>query len=866
MLGEANALGRNLLCRGWPRSAPRSHVLYRVVLMSEKLKISSELESLNVPEKASDAQGAPTLPDMENLGEALSALGDNRALGFLLNSIVEGVALIRAEDGCLEWANRAFLEAIGDSFENVQGQDCEHRWNAAEGNCRQCPVSRCLESGQMEENVLVDGQGRSWRVRAFPIIENGEISSAIELREDVTRLAHLSSELKRARKEFEERLDHQAEETRKLIEERELVLDKTSEFAYRHDETGVFHYLSPSVERITGYSLEEWSQHYCRYLTDHPDNDWVVQATERTLRTGEKSDPYLVEIYHKNGTRMTLEVDEEPVLEDELVTGIVGVARDVTDRVLSERIRKEAHRSLQIILDSIPMSVFWKDRDSRYMGCNLNFAKDAGKNSPEEVIGLTDFDMIWNDQAEYYRGEDFECLESGEGYFDREFLASMPNGEERWLRTSKIPLYDSSGTIVGVLGTYEDISARREARLESRNQILDLLEEKTRNLVEIRDQVSRRKQHDSQSGNSASKQNINVAQLNHELSMPLDGAINLIGQRLQGEIPALERDDLQDAFSSAKSLAGVLGDLMRISDVDEIDQNMDSHPFNLETLLSEVIDLLRPRASQKNLELELDCASRLPRRVHGDRIRLRQVLLNLLGNAVKYSDEGWVRLEVDRNDDDSDLVEILVRDSGQGIDASRIAHILDHEHGKGYAGGLPTSQKLVLRMGGSLKVESEAGEGTVVHFKLPLPSRDPLSALSQESVESLNTEPVTRHRILIVGGGSESRSTLRCTLEHEHCDVEDTGSYHRGEELMRFGLFDAVLLDCDADREKALRTVGRMLTKENGSAASVLVGLSEGPTPSLKKSCISAGMVEVLDRQLERADMARLLDKILETE
>ncbi|MBC8368050.1 PAS domain-containing protein [bacterium] len=831
--------------------------------MSEKLKISTELETLKVRDKASAAPLAPPSPDLENLGEALSALSDNHALAFLFDSIVEGVALIRAKDGRLEWANRAFLEAIGEDLESVQSQDCEQRWSGAQGNCKQCPVSRSLETGQVEENVLVDGRGRSWRVRGIPILENGELTSAIELREDVTRLAHLSGELKRARKEFEERLDHQAEETRKLIEERELVLDKTSEFAYRHDETGVFHYLSPSVERITGYSLEEWSQHYCRYLTDHPDNDWVVQATERTLRTGEKSDPYLVEIYHKNGTRMTLEVDEEPVLEDELVTGIVGVARDVTDRVLSERIRKEAHRSLQIILDSIPLSVFWKDCDSRYLGCNHQFAKDAGKSCPDEVVGLTDFDMIWGAKAEYYRGEDFECMESGEGFFDREVQVSAPGGREAWLRSSKIPLYDSSGTVVGVLGTYENISAIREARLESRNQILDLLEEKTRNLVDIRDQVSRRKKHSSEAN---PKQNINVAQLNQELSMPLDGAINLIGQRLQGEAPDLVRDELQDAFSSAKSLAGVLGDLMRISDTDVKDQKLDSHPFNLEALFSEVIDLLRTRAGQKNLELELDCASRLPRRVHGDRIRLRQVLLNLLGNAVRYTDEGWVRLEVDRSDTNSDLIRILVRDSGQGIKNSRMAHILDHEHGKGYAGGLPTSQKLVLRMGGSLKVESETGQGTVVCFELPLPSRDPLRAVAEESLEMMSTDRVTRQRILLVGGGSESRSNLRSTLEHEHCDVEDTGSYHRGEELMRFGLFDAVLLDCDADREKALRSAGRMIEKEKGSGASLIVGLCEGATTSLKKSCVQAGMIDVLDRQLERADLSKLLGKLLETE
>ncbi len=834
--------------------------------MSEKLKISSKLETLEGSEKASSAPHTPSSVDLDNLGEALSALGDNRALGFLLDSIVEGVALIRAEDGSLEWANRAFLEAVDDSIENVHGQGWKKRWNGAKENCEQCPVSLSLVSGEVEENILVDGKERSWRVRGIPIFENGEITSAIELREEVTRLAYLSSELKHARKEFKQCLDNQAEETRMLIEERELVLDKTSEFVYRHDETGVFHYLSPSVEKITGYSLEEWCQHYCRYLTDHPDNDWVVQATERSLRTGEKSDPYLVEIYHKNGTRMTLEVDEEPVLEGEHVTGIVGVARDVTDRVLSERIRKEAHQSLQIILDSLSLSIFWKDRDSRYLGCNQNFAIDAGKKNSDEVVGLTDFDMIWGAQAEHYRGEDFECMESGEGIFDREVHVTMPDGREAWLRSCKIPLYDNSGTVVGVLGAYEDISASRAARLESRNQVLSLLEEKTHNLVEIREQVSRRKKHGVDDRSTNSMQNINVAQLNQELSMPLDGAINLIGQRLQCEMPEQERDELQDAFNSAKSLAGVLGDLMRIYDVAERNQDTDSHPFNLETLLSEVIDLLRPRATQKNLELELDCASRLPKRVHGDRIRLRQVLLNLLGNAVKYTDEGWIRLEVDCPDKDSDLIEILVRDSGHGIDESRLSHILDHEHGTGYAGGLPTAQKLVSRMGGSLKLESESGQGTHVEFELPLPSRDPLSPESVRPIVTSVTGPITRQRILLVGGRSESRATLRSTLEHENCDVEDTGSYRRGEELMRFGLFDAVLLDCDADREKALRSVGRMLEKENGSTASVLLGLSEGPTSSLKKSCINAGMVEVLDRQLERADMARLLDKILDTE
>ncbi len=830
--------------------------------MSDKLKISSELDPLNALDSVRGTNAPETEIGAENLGRALSALNDNRALAFLLDSISEGVALVRGGDGRIKWANRAFLEAVGENLESLRAGECETRWRGETGNCERCPVARALSSGEIEESLLEDDQGRSWRVKGIPIREDGEITAALELREDVSRIAELDGELERTRREFERRLERQADETRQLIEEREMLIDKTSEFAYRHDDAGVFSYLSPSIERITGYTLEEWSQHYTRYLTDHPDNDWVVQATERTLRTGEKSDPYLVEIYHKNGTRLTLEVDEEPVLEDGGVTGIVGVARDVTDRVVSERIRKEAHRSLQIILDSLPFGIFWKDRDSRYMGCNLRFARDAGKANAEEVTGLSDFDMVWARKAELYREEDFECMESGEGFSDREAHFSLPDGREAWLRSSKVPLRDSSGTVTGVLGLYEDISTSREAKLESRNQLLDLLEEKTRILVEIRDEMSRRKERDSVQGDSETQRSIDATHLSRELTSPLDGAIDLIGQRLRGEMPEVERGELQSAYSSAKTLAGVLGDLIRISDPRSEDAELDAHPFNLETLLGEVVELMRARAVDKSLELELDCASRLPRRVRGDRLRLRQVLLNLLGNAVKYTASGWVRLEVDRPKSGGETMEIVVRDSGEGIDAQRVDELLGHDGRKGYSGGLPTSRKLVEMMGGDLLVESEPNRGTAVRFSVPLPGRDPHPPRERESFES-ESYGGQRSRVLLVGGGSESRAKLRRILEHARCDVEDTGSYGRGLELSRFGLFDAVLLDCDADREKAGRTARKLMEGSRDETASVLVGLSEGPTPALRGSCRQSGMVDVIDRELEKADLSKLLGKIL---
>ncbi len=116
---------------------------------------------------------------------------------------------------------------------------------------------------------------------------------------------------------------------------------------------------------------------------------------------------------------------------------------------------------LQRVINLLPIRVFWKDKNLVYLGCNNLFAKDAGKEKPDDLIGKDDFSMVWKEQAELYRADDKKVIESGKEKLDFEEPQTTPNGDTIWLKTSKVPLIDMQGNNIGILGMYEDITERK---------------------------------------------------------------------------------------------------------------------------------------------------------------------------------------------------------------------------------------------------------------------------------------------------------------------------------------------------------------------------------------------------------------------
>ena len=241
------------------------------------------------------------------------------------------------------------------------------------------------------------------------------------------------------------------------------VLRGSREEVYLFDAEDLrFRFVSDGALRNLGYTADEVLRLTPLHLKPEITKEHFAALTD-LLRRGE-SDLVRFETVHrrKDGSLYPVSVRLQYFdLMGERV--FLALIEDLTERRREEERRRETEAMLGSILNTVPVRIFWKDRESRYLGCNLPFALDGGKRSPEEVVGLTDYDLAWKAEADLYRADDRAVMESGVPKIGYEEPQTGAGKKPKWLRTSKVPLRNARGEVIGVLGTYEDITKEKEA-------------------------------------------------------------------------------------------------------------------------------------------------------------------------------------------------------------------------------------------------------------------------------------------------------------------------------------------------------------------------------------------------------------------
>jgi two-component system cell cycle sensor histidine kinase/response regulator CckA len=380
-----------------------------------------------------------------------------------------------------------------------------------------------------------------------------------------------------------------------------------------------------------------------------------------------------------------------------------AVVTDVTDRRRAEDALSEQRAMLQNIITHIPCAVFWKDRDSVYLGCSEKSARDLGLGSPEQVIGKTDFDMPFTRQeAEFYRSCDRQVMETGQPLLNIEETQHRRDGKLETLLTSKVPLRDADGTVIGLLGFYTDITERKQ------------LEEQFRQAQKM-EAVGRL-----------------AGGIAHDFNNLLT-IINGYSELLLAD-PALahaSRELIAEIGRAGDRAAALTRQLLAFSRK----QILNPQVLNLNDLVSEMEKMLR-RLIGEDVQLATVLAAGLGR-VKADRVHFQQVLLNLVVNARDAMPQGG-RITIETANVDLDAppgqgprhampgryVLLAVRDTGVGMDEQTRAHLFEpffttKEQGRGTGLGLAMVYGTVQQSGGLVDVESTPGRGTTFRLYLP---------------------------------------------------------------------------------------------------------------------------------------------------
>ena len=479
---------------------------------------------------------------------------------------------------------------------------------------------------------------------------------------------------------------------------------------------------------------------------------------------------------------------------------------------------------LDSVLNSVDAHVYMKDRERRYIYVNARTAEAMGIPAGQ-IIGKLDRDVLPQARADYYWEQDLPLFTHGVRQPGQLVEFTQLDGDVRQLWTVKVPIV-VKGEVKAVIGLSTDVTElhRLKAQADAANQ---------------------------------AKSNF-LSNMSHEIRTPMNSIIGMSHLALKSVTHPKQRDYLEKIHHSGQHLLGIINDILDFSKIEAGKLELEVLDFGLATLMQDIANQLGQAAANKQLELNVDIEAGLAHQLRGDPLRLEQVLLNFTSNAIKFSDNGEVRIVVRVVEDDGTdiLVRFEVRDHGIGMSAGEIAdlfksfHQADPSTTRKYGGtglGLVISKQLAELMGGEVGVESIPGQGSTFWFTARLARA--LSFLSGERGE-VNDDVLERLRgasLLLVEDNVFSQQVGQELLEQVGATVVVANNGKEAIDLMHKLRFDCVLMDVQMPVMDGFEAT-RMIRSDPRLRDAVVIAMTANAGSDDQKRCMDAGMDEFVTK------------------
>jgi PAS domain S-box-containing protein len=649
------------------------------------------------------------------------------------------------------------------------------------------------------------------------------------------------------RKQAEEALRESEEQFRMIAEQSVLGIAIIQENRVK--------YINKAYANMIGYSINEilsWGPGKM-LSTVHPEDRALVAEQ---VRKKERNEPSYIVHYeyraiHRNGEIKTISIYSKSIPYKGRYADFV-IANDITEhkrveeelrkhrehleelveerttelQILNENLTWEIHERrqtekalaeernlLRTLIDNLPDHIYVKDAESRFQLANWATARTMGVTTPNDLIGKTDFDFYPKEMAEQYYANERAVIESGKPLLNQEEMnMDRETGTSIWYLTSTVPYLDSQGNFVGILGIARDITEHKR---------MDETLQKAKEAAEAANQAKSRF----------------LANMSHELRTPMNAILGFT-QLMERDptFPDKHKEYLGVISRGGEHLLELINDVLELSKIEAGQSLLNKATFNLYDMLNSLEEMIHIRADKKGLQLSFEWTPDVPQYITADERKLRQILINLLGNAVKFTDEGSVMLRVSyrgketgrwgdremgrQGETEIGRGEVLpsiilsphppisptphlifeIEDTGLGIAPEEMDTLFDaftqaqsgHKAQEGTGLGLALSRQFVQLMGGDINVSSQIGQGTTFTFDIQIELAEGSEIqLQQPTRRIIGLEPHQRatdggpYRILIVDDHVESRRFLRILLEEVGFSVQEAANGKQAIELYK---------------------------------------------------------------------------------
>lgn len=519
--------------------------------------------------------------------------------------------------------------------------------------------------------------------------------------------------------------------------------------------------------------------------------------------------------------------------------GSIESIRDITERKQVSEALRESEERFRAIFDTAEDSIFIKDRSLRYIQVNPAMEKLFGLPATE-LIGKTDIDLFGTVAGAMINKIDL-CVLSGE--ITREEQMLPVNGRPTTFHAIKVPMQNSSGEIIGICGIARDISEQKRA------------EDNLKAAKEAADAGTRAKSEF-------------LANMSHEIRTPMNAIIGMTELLLETETNPDQKDYVETIRSSGETLLTIINDILDLSKIEGGKMELESQPFDLKSCIDESLNLVAAEASKKRVKLSYAIDDNAPKLIMGDLTRLCQILINLLNNAVKFTDEGEVTIAVSsQQNGKSHEIHFAVKDTGIGIPEDKMARLfqpfsqVDASTTRKYGGtglGLAISKRLIEMMGGKMWVESQLGKGSTFHFTIQTEAtqRKPINyrenAPSRKIIHAnLQTDQDSNLRILLAEDNIVNQKVMLQMLDKLGYQTDIAANGREVLQALECRSYDIVLMDVQMPEMDGMEAARAIRERWSTADQPRIIALTAHAMESDKKMCIDAGMDDYLSKPVK---------------